>query len=276
MRANTSTAHQAGNRAYPVTRLVSVSGAMDPAAPRNAGQQAAAGGFFWLDLEGVGADLLGQFGRSLRLDPSVMAKTGDTGQPPGMAAGTVRAAQRPSLTAGGIVQGLVSAAGGLAPDAAAIPVRILYTGKFLLTVHSGPCPALEQARHRYDGLRDEGMADSPLVLFLVLDDLAGSFEEQFLALDARLDEIQLELLTSSSRGAQAEVLAIRRRLADAGQALGWYTGDLDDLNTAGVAQLPGMSPAAQAHLGRHRQRIIRLTEAARPRSRRQARRCRGR
>ena len=82
MPANTSAAHQAGNRAYPVTRLVSVSGAIDPAAPRDAGQQAAAGGFFWLDLEGVDADLMGQFGRSLRLDPSVMAKTGDTGQPP--------------------------------------------------------------------------------------------------------------------------------------------------------------------------------------------------
>jgi Mg2+ and Co2+ transporter CorA len=244
--------------------MVSVSGAMDPATPRDAGQQVAAGGFFWLDLEGPDADLLGQFGRSLRLDPSVMAKTGDTGRPPGMAAGTVRAGQRPSLTvAGGIVQGLVSAAGGLAPGAAAIPVRILYTGKLLLTVHSGPCPALVRARHRYDGLRDEGKADGPLVLFLVLDDLAGSFEEQFLALDARLDEIQVDLLTSSSRGAQAEVLAIRRRLADAVQSLGWYTGDLEDLSAAGVAQLPGMSPAAQAHLDRHRQRVIRLTEAAR-------------
>ena len=264
MPANTSAAHQAGNRAYPVTRLVSVSGAMDPAAPRDAGQQAAAGGFFWLDLEGVDADLLGQFGRSLRLDPSVMAKTGDTGQPPGMATGAVRAAQRPSLTAaGGIVEALVSAAGGLTPDAAAIPVRILYTAKFLLTVHSGPCPALEQARHRYDGLRDEGKADGPLVLFFVLDDLAGSFEQQFLALDARLDEIQVELLTSSSRGAQAEVVAIRRRLAEAVQSLGWYIGDLDDLNAAGVAELPGMSPAAQAHLDRHRQRVIRLTDAAR-------------
>lgn len=110
----------------------------------------------------------------------------------GIATGTVRVAQRPSLAAaGGIVQALVSAAGGLALDAAAIPVRILYTAKFLLTVHSGPCPALEQARHRYDALRDEGKAEGPLVLFLILDDLAGSFEEQFLALDARLDEIQV-------------------------------------------------------------------------------------
>jgi hypothetical protein len=56
MPANTSAAHQAGNRAHPVTRLVSVSGAMDPATPRDAGQQVAAGGFFWLDLEGLDAE----------------------------------------------------------------------------------------------------------------------------------------------------------------------------------------------------------------------------
>ena len=124
-------------------------------------------------------------------------------------------------------------------------------------------PALEQARHRYDGLGEEGKADGPLVLFLVLDDLTGSFEEQFLALDARLDEIQVELLTNSSRGSQAEVLAIRRRLADAVQSLGWYTGDLDDVIAADVAQLPVLGPGAQAHLDRHRQRVVRLTDAAR-------------
>ena len=264
MPANTSAAHQVGSRTHPITRLVSVSGAMEPATPRDAGRQAAEGGFFWLDLESLDAELLGQFGRSLRLGTSVIAEPEDTGQPRGMATGIARARQRPFLTAAGdIIQARVSAAGGLAPDAAPISVQIAYTGEFLLTVHSAPCPALEQAHHRYDGLHDEAKADGPLVLFLVLDDLAGSFEEQFLALDARLDEIQVELLTSSSRGAQAEVLAIRRRLADAVQSLGWYTGDLDDLISAGVGQLPGMGPGAQAHLDRHRQRVIRLTDAAR-------------
>ena len=101
------------------------------------------------------------------------------------------------------------------------------------------------------------------MLFLVLDDLAGSFEEQFLALDARLDEIQVELLTTSSRSTPAEILAIRRRLADAVQSLGWYTGDLDDVIAAGVAQLPVLGPGAQPHLDRHRQRVVRLTDAAR-------------
>jgi len=262
--ANTSAAHRLGTGTHPVTRLVSVSGARDLATPRDVERQAAAGGFFWLDLESVDGELLGQFGRSLHLGTSVIAETDDTGPPAGTDMATARAWQRPSLTAAGdMIQALASAAGGLDPNAAPIPVRIVYTAQFLLTVHSAPCPALEQARRRYDVLREEAKADGPLVLFLVLNGLADSFQDQFLALDARLDEIQVELLTDSSRGSPAEILAIRRRLAAAVQSLGWYTGDLDDLIAAGVAQLPALGPGAQAHLDRHRQRVVRLTDAAR-------------
>jgi Mg2+ and Co2+ transporter CorA len=263
MPANPSAAHRLGMGTHPATRLVSVSGASDLATPRDVERQVAAGGFFWLDLESLDREPLGQFGRSLRLGTSAIAELEETGQPAGMATGA-RARQRPSLTASGdVIHALVSAAGGLTADAAPISVRIAYTAQFLLTVHSAPCPALERARHRYDELRDEGKADGPLVLLLVLDELAGSFEEQFVALDARLDEIQVELLTNSCRGSQAEVLAIRRRLADAVQSLGWYIGDLDDLIAAGTAQLPDRGPGAQAHLDRHRQRVVRLTDAAR-------------
>ena len=122
---------------------------------------------------------------------------------------------------------------------------------------------MERARQRYDGLHHEGKSDGPLALFLVLDDLTGSLEPRLLALDARLDEIQVQLLASAARGAQAEVLGMRRALASAVQSLGWYTGDLEDLNAAGVAQLPGMGPGAQSHFDRHRQHVTRMRDAAR-------------
>jgi hypothetical protein len=92
MPANTSAADRLGMGTHPATRLVSVSGARDMATPRDVERQAAAGGFFWLDLESLDGELLGQFGRSLRLGTSAIA---------GMAMGTERARQRPSLTADG-------------------------------------------------------------------------------------------------------------------------------------------------------------------------------
>ena len=254
--------HQPGMAAPWAARLISVTGTVDPATPEEVEQRLAVGDFFWLDLEGLGGERLERFGRSLGLDAWATATSRDTGRPSAVAAAA--GTRRPSLAAvGDTIQALIPAVAGPAPGAAAIEVRIVYTGRFLLTVHSERCPPLDQARHRYDGLRGDGKADAPLVLFLVLDDLAGSFESEFLALDARLNEIQVELLTSVPRHAQAEVLAIRRRLAHAVQSLGWYTGDLDDLNIAGVAELPGLDLAAQPYFDRHHRRVIRIRDAAR-------------
>jgi magnesium transporter len=254
--------HKLGTVTPAVSRLVSATGAMESATPRDVEQRLSAGGFFWLDLESLDPGRLEQFGRSLRLDASAVTGPQGNGQSPGAAVAST--AQRPTLAAfGDSIQGLVPAASGPAPADGSIPVRIVYTAEYLLTSHSGPCQALEQARHRYDALRQEGKADGPLVLFLVLDDLAGSFEPQILALDARLGEIQVELETGLSLGAQAEVLAIRRRLADDVQSLGWYAGDLDNLNAGGVGQLPGMSRGAQPHFDRHHHRITRMRDATR-------------
>ena len=91
MPANTSAAHRLGMGTHPATRLVSVSGASDLATPRDVERQAAAGGFFWLDLESLDGELLAQFGRSLRLGTSAIAEPEDTGRPAGMAMGTARA-----------------------------------------------------------------------------------------------------------------------------------------------------------------------------------------
>ena len=249
---------------YPAARLVSATGATEAASPEDAGQQLAGGTFFWLDLESQDSARLTQFGRSLQLDGAVAATLEDTGRSPdpGMVI-PAASARRPSFAASAdAIQALVLASGGQALTAAAIPVRIVYTGQFLLTVHSGPCPALDQARQQYDALREAAKSDGSEVLFLVLDGLVGSFEPQLLALDARLDEIQVELLTGSRRGAEADLLAYRRWLSAAVQAMGWYTGDLEDVSAVGIGQLPGMGPSAQGRFDRHYAHVTRMTHAA--------------
>ena len=192
--AKPAAAHQLGRGTHPVSRLISVPGTVDSATPRDVEQRLAAGGFSGLTWSAWTASGWSSSPGACAWTLRVPRGREGTGQSSGLAVATTGAPQRPSVAAvGDSVRALVPGAGGPGPAAAAIPVRIVYTGKFLLTVHSVPCRALEQARHRFDGLRDEGKADGPLVVFLVLDDLAGSFEPQLLALDARLDEIQVEL-----------------------------------------------------------------------------------
>jgi magnesium transporter len=258
----TAITDQIGTGSHPIARLISLTG-VDVVTPADVKQRIAAADFFWLDLESLDTTGLEQFARSLKLDALGISTVVDTARAWRPATGTPRSAQRPSVAAlGGAIEALLPAASSAALDAAAIPVWVLYTGSFLLTVRSGACQPLEQARRRFAGLRDEGKTNGALVFFLVMDELADSFEPQLLALDARLDEIQVELLTNTRNNARAELLAIQRRLAAAVQALGWYTGDLDELIAAGLDQLPGMGHDAQAHFDRHRKRIIRMTDAA--------------
>lgn len=105
-------AHQLGTGTLPVSRLISVTGTVDPATPRDVEQRLAAGGFFWLDLECLDGERLEQFARSLRLDASVAAGPEGAGQS-GLAVASTGAPQRPSVAAvGDSVQALVPGAGG--------------------------------------------------------------------------------------------------------------------------------------------------------------------
>ena len=97
-------------------------GTVEPATPRDVEQRLATGGFVWLDLESLDGERLEEFGRSLQLDAAGIAMPQGTWQAPGLAMLTSGVAQRPSVAAVGVVvQALVPAAGGPAPDTAAIP-----------------------------------------------------------------------------------------------------------------------------------------------------------
>jgi hypothetical protein len=81
--AKPAAAPQPGTDAHPVTRLISATGTVQPATPRDAEQWLAAREFFWLDLECLDDERLEQFGRSLHLGASGIAMPEDTWQAPG-------------------------------------------------------------------------------------------------------------------------------------------------------------------------------------------------
>jgi hypothetical protein len=97
--AKPAAAPQPGTDAHPVTRLISATGTVQPATPRDAEQWLAAREFFWLDLECLDDERLEQFGRSLHLGASGIAMPEDTWQAPGLAVLTSGVAQRPSVAA---------------------------------------------------------------------------------------------------------------------------------------------------------------------------------
>jgi Mg2+ and Co2+ transporter CorA len=233
-----------------VARLLDVGGCLSPVSPEDAASRSQASSFVWLDLENPDDEQLRQFGAALRLDASSVSKLR-------------AAAGRPSFTAtGSSVRAVLPGAASQEPGTgAAVYVSAVFTGRVLVTLHAAACPPLGEARDRYASLHDAAKTDGPLVLFLVLDSLVGSFEPQVLALDKRLDEIQVTLLDSSPPGIHGEIIKIRRILAEAVQGLTWYADDLADL-AGTVDQLPGSGPGAEAHFDRHQQRVVRMRDAA--------------
>jgi len=237
-----TTSAAAGQLITPATaRLADAAELIDPAQPADAGRRLE-------DLQNQGADQLRAFGQSLRLDERALQAL-------------AAPSQRPSFTSDAdSVQAVVPSANPGRPAGDILGIRVLYTGRFLVTTHPEPCPALESAYRLYQGLPDDKKAHGPFVLFFVLDQIVDSFEPELVQLDGRLDAIQIALLERLPPGMQQELIQARRVLSEAVQALGWYAGDLHRF--FGANQLPGMDASAETLFRYHRARVAQLRDAA--------------
>ena len=234
-----------------VARLVDSSGVDGTATPREVADHLDAARFFWLDLEDPGDDALAEFSKSLRLPADITVGLVDTG------------ARSSFATAADSVQAVLPAAVDKKPTAwlEANYVTVVLTERFLFTVHAAPCAPLQHARHQYRALDSEdARADRARVLFLLLNMLIGSFRSQLLALDDRLDEIQLSMLRGASPKVRDELVQILGIITDGIQELGWYGHDLDEIAET-VDRLPGLRPDAQQHFDRHRRRVTQIVES---------------
>ncbi len=141
-------------------------------------------------------------------------------------------------------------------------VHSVYTGSFLITVHDTKCPGLGEARDLYQQLRDRDQGDAPLVLFMVLDALAASFQPVLGRLDAALDELEAYALGGVLVSDYLQnIVEIRRVLTPIMRALGPYRSDLAGVLGA-IHRLPGMGPGAQEYFDSHRNHVAALYEYA--------------
>ena len=233
-----------------VVRLVDAEGHEGPATPHEIAGYLQEGGFFWLDLEDPGNDELAEFCQSLRL-------------PVGTIDSVVHASARSSFA---LVEDSVQAVLPTAVETKptewleANYVTVVSTEQFLFTVHAASCAPLRHARHQYHALGDkDAKAGRARVLFIILDALLSSFKSQLLALDNRLDDIQLGMLRGATPPkVHHELIQILGLLTEGIQELGWYSLDLEEAAEK-LDRLPGMGPGAQQFLDRHRQRVARLS-----------------
>ena len=229
-------------------RLADVNGLIDPAEPQDAERRFRTGGFVWLDLEDQGDRGLRAFSERLDIDDRALRVLTAVGR-------------RPSFdVAGDSIHAVVPSSNWGDDTDDILGIRVMFTGRFLLTTHPVPCRALEKVHRGWDDVPDEVRANGPSLFFFILHQIVGSFEPDLLQLDKELDHVQRALVRVPASGTENELIAMRRQLSETVQALGWYLGDLHRYD--GVRQLPGISAAAGPRLALHGIQVAQLRDAA--------------
>ena len=206
-----------------------------------------AGSFFWLDLFDVSPEQLVEFSVALGLNSDAVQHL-------------MESDQRSSFIE--TDDGVRWVSYGVREGTLLTQVRGVFTKSFLVTAHDQPCRGLADARHRYERLRDRDQDDGPLVLFMVLDALANTFEYVLARLDAQLDELETAVLGGPPMpGYLQQVLEIRQVLTPIMRALWPYRRDLVGI-LGDVDRLPGMRSGSQQYFESHRRHVVALLDAA--------------
>lgn len=145
-------------------------------------QHLTGGAFFWLDLDGLDAELSDLLLNAFHFHPLAVEDAEHFGQ-------------RPKIDDyDGFTYFVVHGAQAEAPSVT-VEVHIFYSDKYIVTVHRGDCGPLEEVRARL-GRHRAGELSPPQVsvLYLAVDQLVDSFFPVLSQFDDRIDEIEDDIL----------------------------------------------------------------------------------
>ncbi len=164
---------------------------------------AAAGEFFWLDLEAASDEQVERMGKVLGIHPLSIEDSQHFGQRPKV--------ERHS-------DHLFTVFFGAAPardEDRLVEVHVYFTDRFLVTVRRDMSPGLDalKAREKHNGLTGH------MLLHSVLDVLVDSFGDVLEEIDEEIDEIESNILGAGRPLGEHEIYLVRRRLVGIGRTL---------------------------------------------------------
>jgi magnesium transporter len=202
----------------------------------------AADEFFWLDLQEPQPEQV----ESVLLDPEAEARALRFGRSPEL--------RRYKEHVGLVFYG--------AEPGDLIEVHVYISGDWVITLHEKPCPAL-------DSLREDLSQGSPpaeeAVVGLVLDALAGSFEDLLDPIDERVQQLESEAVDVEEGNAEPgdlrhEILRRRSRLLRSLRVVRRQR-DYIDRAVDELDDLPGLEPSQHHELRDVAAQMIRVTDA---------------
>ena len=209
----------------------------------------ASGKLLWLDMNGIDNDGLDMLGKAFGIHPLALEDVTEFGQ-------------RPKIEAYDDVTYLVTYGAGPVRSEPA-EVHCFYSERFLVTVRTEHCDALNQLREyvKKAGGQLPGDRQPTQMIFLhhVLDTLIDSYFPMLADFDDQIDDLQARIFTTPSDAELEDLFSMQRSLANM-RKLVTPQRDMMSAIVSGMVPLPGMTPEREPYVRDLYDHLIRISD----------------
>jgi magnesium transporter len=214
-------------------------------------EQAVAGGeFFWLNLDvhdpGPDADVTSLLTDTFHFHPVAVDAADQFGQ-------------RPRIDDYEDFVHVVTF--GMAADRTSLAeVHCFITGKFIVSLHQGDCPALATVRDRIGSHHSSEVAAPQVVVFyLIMDTLIDSFFPVLSDFDDSIDELEGAILKAPTEEQLGILFGMKRQIMSIRKVITPQRDMISSLN-AGMVEIPGMTDRGSAYFRSLYDHLIRISD----------------
>jgi magnesium transporter len=213
-------------------------------------QAAAAGGFFWLDLDvhdpGPDDDVTGLLCNTFRFHPVAVEAA-------------ERFGQRARIDDYDDFVHIVTF--GMAADGKNVAeVHCFVTKKFIISIHRGDCPALATVSDRIGNHHSsEVAAPQVAILYLIMDTLIDSFFPVLSDFDDAIDDLEGAILKNPTEAQLGTLFDMKRQILTIRKVITPQRDMISSLNS-GVVAIPGMTDQGTAYFRNLYDHLIRISD----------------
>ena len=226
--------------------IVTSDGATAPATVASITSRLADKAFFWLDLDGVDSEAHDLLLSVFKIHHLAVDDVQNFGQ-------------RPKLEDFENFTYMV-VHGASADGTSTNEVHFIFADNFVITVHRGPCEAMDSVRARIEH-RKASEAESPQIalIYLVIDQLVDSFFPMLDRLDNQIDDLEDAILVRPTDAQLGTLFAMKRSLITVRKVI-TPQRDMFASITSGVTELPGVSDDGQRYMRDIYDHLIRISD----------------
>jgi magnesium transporter len=225
-----------------------VEGETTPATRAGIQQRLTAHEFFWLDLNGMDDEV-----RDLLLQ--------DFGIHQLVVEDAQRFHQRPKLEDyDGFTYLVVHGASQDPASTSTEEVHFIFAEHFVITIHRGPCQAMEAVRTRIGHRKASDVAAPHIALiYLVIDQLVDSFFPMLNGFDNQIDELEDAILVQPTDAQLGTLFTMKRSLIDVRKVV-TPQRDMFASISSGVSELPGVTDDGLRYMRDVYDHLIRISD----------------